>query len=438
MGKNNIDLEMKKGYPPSCNFQKTKRRITMKQENLLWNQLYNENGVNCKYFLDEVTDITKVMVKELIEENLNRELTDYIKSERYVHFKERKDYRNGYYQRKIVLTLGEIEVNVPRARNLRYKSKVIPAYKRFSSEFEEAVFSCFVNGVSTRNVKNITSAYISQQSVSNIFKKIDKLVYEFKTKRFEKKYKYLLLDGLWIGNKEPFKINKPILVVMGITEDNYQEIISFRVSDSESANCWIEVLEDIKSRGITEDDIELIVNDGAGGIKAAAEIVYPCAKQQLCFEHKIAGSLRTVSPKHRKEYSADCSNIWNGKSKSEIRSNLKEFDEKWSKIERRAVRKLKTNFDKTITYLDFNRKDWVLIRSTSRLERANKFFRQRTHYMGCFNGVKSVERIAFCIFWVYNEKGYHPKKKKVDQKEKKAAPHTPGEKKKKYIITQNT
>ncbi len=64
-------------------------------------------------------------------------------------------------------------------------------------------------------------------------------------------------------------VNKALLIVTGIHEDGYREILSAEVADSEDASCWENCFKSLKARGLT--GVKLVTSDGHKGIQAAVQ-----------------------------------------------------------------------------------------------------------------------------------------------------------------------
>jgi transposase-like protein len=60
-------------------------------------------------FLQEVTERSRRLVKELLEECIAKEFRGYIQASRYERRERRQDYRNGYRTRALMTTWGAIE-----------------------------------------------------------------------------------------------------------------------------------------------------------------------------------------------------------------------------------------------------------------------------------------------------------------------------------------
>src|SRR5437667_6686197 len=78
-----------------------------------------------KLLWSEVEISLKQYLKALIEALLKTELEAHLRALRYERSEERKDYRNGSYERTLATKFGEVEdLRVPRTRNGSYAPKL--------------------------------------------------------------------------------------------------------------------------------------------------------------------------------------------------------------------------------------------------------------------------------------------------------------------------
>ncbi len=99
------------------------------------------------------------------------------------------------------------------------------------------------------------------------------------------------------------------------------------LSQNEGAKFWLNVLTELKNRGL--ERVFIFCVDGLTGFPDAIETVYPQAKIQLCIVHKIRQSLKYVSWKERKEIAADLKSIYGANTLDEAEIALVSFAEKW-------------------------------------------------------------------------------------------------------------
>ena len=93
-------------------------------------------------------------------------------------------------------------------------------------------------------------------------------------------------------------VNKTLLIVTGIHEDGYREILSAEVADSEDASCWGNCFESLKARGLT--GVKLVTSDGHKGIQAAVQKEFLGASWQMCNAHFMRAVLKNIPKKDKK------------------------------------------------------------------------------------------------------------------------------------------
>lgn len=102
-------------------------------------------------------------------------------------------------------------------------------------------------------------------------------------------------------------VPKACMVILGINTAGYQEILSLRIHERETAASWVDMLDDLKSRGVK--DILFLCSDNLTGLEKAIEAVYPNTIRQICIVHQIRNSMNYVSFKDRRAIMADIKNI---------------------------------------------------------------------------------------------------------------------------------
>ncbi len=81
--------------------------------------------------------------------------------------------------------------------------------------------------------------------------------------------------------------------ILGIDQNGKKEVLGFYLAESEGANFWLGVLNDLKERGV--EDILIACVDGLKSFLTAINSVFPNAEVQLCVVHQIRNSLKYVS-----------------------------------------------------------------------------------------------------------------------------------------------
>jgi transposase-like protein len=193
---------------------------------------------------------------------------------------DRRGYRNGSYKRKLTTRVGTIEPEVPRDREGTFRTELFERYQRSEEALVMALMQMVVQGVSTRRVKKITtelcSREFSRQTVSNLTERLDQQVQAWVDRPLEKEYPFLLADAMQLKVRRQGGVRSTTaMIVVGISEEGYREILGFKVALRETGESWKELFEDLKERGLRE--VEVAISDAHEGLENALRASFPAA-----------------------------------------------------------------------------------------------------------------------------------------------------------------
>ena len=350
------------------------------------------------------------LVKELMESTLKEELVLYTGRASYQRSNKIPIYRNGCYLRSLVTQFGTIsDIRVPRIREGVFKTKVFRRYKRYQDIVEDLIEDIFLAGVSTRRVgeaiSKLLDTKVSHGTVSNIIKRLDTKVKEYRTKPILDEYQYLFLDGisLKIRYNNAYH-NRRVLVAYGITIFGERKFIGFIQAQGESSDAWESFINDLYRRGLTGKNLKLIIIDGAKGLRSALRLVYPLVPVQRCWAHKG----RNVSNYLPKRYQKDCTDelvtIYGAKNRQAAIDAFKAWKKKWHRVSERAVACVENDLEELLCVYSFPEAQRKKIRTTNIIERSFREVRRRTRVFSCFSNKESCDRIIFAIFTYMNNK----------------------------------
>ena len=349
-------------------------------------------------------------MKELLKELMQRTLSEDIEQMR------RRDAvvdasiisRNGYYRRSLITHVGMIhDLQVPRLRRGGFKTKVFRRYRRCERLVEDLIRDVFLAGVSTRRVGAAISALletkISSSSVSRITRSLDAQVRRFHYRSLLDEYQYLILDGIRLKIRYNRRYQtRTVLVAYGITLFGQRVLLDFRQAKGESQTAWEALLNSLYQRGLLGRNLKLIIMDGSAGLRAAAELVYPEAKIQRCWVHK----LRNVANACPKKYQAcvrKARNIYLAKDRRQAMQAFKRWKQSWQKHCPKAVSCLEQDIDELLNFFDCPKGHRIKVRTTNAIERSFREVRRRTNVFSCFSNPASTERIIYAIFTHLNQ-----------------------------------
>jgi len=343
------------------------------------------------------------IIQKLIQSCVNEEFALQIRADRYEHNPYRLDQRQGTYERSFTTTFGTSRILIPRIRyhKVKVRYSLFEKYQRRQKKFDRMVVLAMLLGLSVRKQRRFFKAFIgdavSHTTASKLIKSLEDDLKAFRTRPIEDKYKHLIIDGFWIKVKDGGKIKeKVILFVLGITFDNKKEVIAFRLAKGETEEEVTALLNDCYRRGLEGKHLKLISSDGAKGIRAAINMVYPYAKWQLCYTHKLRNLSANIryKTKNRRVLMRQARTIYKATSKRQAIKRFNRFCQDWQEIEPHAVSCFKKDFFETLHYYDFA-DDKNFISTTNHLERDLEEVRRRIKIQGYFKSDRSAN------LWVY-------------------------------------
>jgi putative transposase len=98
----------------------------------------------------------KEIVERLIQELLEAEMTEHIGAAPYERAEKRTGHRNGHKPRTLRTRVGTLNLLVPQDREGTFSTRLFSRYQRNEKALCLALMEMYVEGVSTRKVKEIT------------------------------------------------------------------------------------------------------------------------------------------------------------------------------------------------------------------------------------------------------------------------------------------
>src|SRR6202049_4010107 len=353
---------------------------------------------------------TRQALKELLEKDAEQQMADHLGLKWHERSKpaERVDYRNGFYERDYVTPVGVIHLRIPRTRQRSFLPRGIGRLERRAPEVAELIRQAFLRGVSTRQVGRVvavlTGEPVSAQTVSRLTRVLDQAVRAYQQRRLGDEWAYLVLDGVWLKVRRAFGPQKVLLLVAyGIRRDGTRELLAFVRAKSESQAGWEGLLNDLYRRGLRGQRLQLVITDGLTGLAATIPAVYPRARHQRCWVHKMRNILEKVRRSDHDAVKRDAQRIYQAENQAAARRDVERFRFRWQAQYSPMVERLERDLPELLTFFDFPRHLWRTLRTTNAIERCFVEVRRRTRPMVVFTNVESGVHISYAIFSRCNE-----------------------------------
>lgn len=342
----------------------------------------------------DVEDALKNLFKDTLQEMLNAELTEHLGYEKNEYTDDNENYRNGYSNKTIHSSQGDIQLNVPRDRQGSFDPIVVEKGQKDISNIESKIIRMYARGMSNKDIhdqiEEIYGVKISPDMVTAITDKIIPEIQEWKQRQLNEQYAIVFVDATYFSVKENgVVVKKAVYIALGVTMEGEKEILGFYIGDSESAKYWMSVLNEFKNRGLK--DILIMCADGLKGLKEAIAAVYPKTEFQRCIVHLIRNTLKYVSYKDRKELAQDLKLIYTASREDEAYSNLQELKEKWSK-RKVSLENWENNWDNVQPFFKYGPQTRKIMYTTNAIESLNNCYKRLNKGRRVFPTVQALEK----------------------------------------------
>lgn len=339
-------------------------------------------------------------IRVVLETVLEEEVERMVGAERFARMANRKDVRNGSYLRRVLTSMGSVEINMPRARQGGAPTEVLGRYRRRTDELDQTITQAYVSGVSTRDMEKVTGALaghaVKRSTVSRVTKALDERVAELRTSRIEQRFPYLYLDATFIHARWARAVeNVSILVAYGVGEDGHRHLLGVSIGAEESEASWTALLTELVERGL--DGVQLVIADEHQGLASAVRRLLPEAKRQRCSVHLMRNVASRAPRRLRSRLGNALSRIFRESSLDEAKKRLAELKLGLGSQLPEAMECLENGFASATVFFSFPRPHWKRIRSTNSLERLHGELKRRINSVGAFPDRDAALRLATAV-----------------------------------------
>jgi putative transposase len=328
-------------------------------------------------------------VQQLLQHVLEAEVDQLLgrkRSERRSAVDPQSGYRNGYGKpRKLALSNGTIMVRRPRVRGLeeRFESRILPLFKRRTQEVGNLLPELYLHGLAERDfdlaLRGLLGdgAPLSPASIARL-KTAWQTEYEVWKSRplHDLEVVYLWVDGIYV--KAGLEKDKAaLLTVIAALRDGRKVVLTVTSGQRESIEGWSAILRDLKARGLNTPN--LVVGDGNLGIWGALANVFPEAKEQRCWNHRIMNIMDQVPKKQQPEARQLVTKIPYAGTREQAEKLKRDF-QAWCRKRNleAAAKRLDDDWERMMTFYGFPKEHWQHLRTTNVVESPFAVVRLRT------------------------------------------------------------
>ncbi|MBM3277888.1 MAG: IS256 family transposase [Candidatus Handelsmanbacteria bacterium] len=319
--------------------------------------------------------LLKELSKGLVERMLQGELTHHLGYEKHaVEGRNGGNSRNGSTAKRVQTGQGELALEVPRDREGSFTPQIVPKGERRLPGFDERIISLYARGMTVAEIQgHREELFGAEVSPGLILDVTDSVLAEVKA---------------W-----QCRPVSAVYLALGVTLEGDKELLGLWLSPNEGAKFWLQVLTELKSRGLRQVLIACV--DGRSGFPEALEAVFPLAQVQLCIVHLVRQSLRFVTYKDRKQVAGDLKKIYQAATTAEAQVPLDAFASTWDAKYASISRLWRGQWDQWTTFVAYPPEIRKVISTTNAIESLNHSLRKILKSRGAFPTDDAVTKLLF-------------------------------------------
>jgi putative transposase len=343
--------------------------------------------------------ILKQLSKQLMERLLEMEMTNHLGYMKHaVEGNNTGNSRNGKTKKTVKTGNGQIEIAVPRDRQSEFEPILVEKRQSHLKGLDDQVLSLYARGMTVRDIQShLTELYgteISRDLISTMTDAVLEDVTEWRNRPLDKIYPIVFVDGFVAKCRLDGRVsNRTVYVIYGINMEGQKEVLGLYIGENEGAKFWLQVLTELKNRGI--DDIFILCADGLKGLPESVEATFPKATFQTCVVHMVRHSLNYVPYQEKKAVAADLKKIYQSSTRESASEALDDFELTWGEKYAAIVKSWRQNWEKIMPFLDFPLEIRKVIYTTNIVKSLNATLRKAVRNRGHFSTEDSLMKVLY-------------------------------------------
>lgn len=346
---------------------------------------------------EDADEALKELFGPIFESLLQGEMSHHLGYENNnKEYKQTQNRRNGYGQKTVHTTKGDITIDTPREGDGSFEPQLISKRQRDVSGIEDKVLAMYARGMSQRDIsKTIEDIYgfsISHEMVSDITDAILPELEEWRNRPLKKCYAFLFVDCMYVTLRSGYEAKEcAVYTILGYDLNGYKDILGLWLSESKSKNYWMQIFDELKARGI--EDVFFMSMDGVSGLEEGAKAIFPKIIVQRCIVHLIRNSIKYVPSKDYKKFTQELKKVYGAPNLKAAAAAFESFCRTWEQYPG-AIEVWKRNFKFVEQLYDYGSDVRRIMYTTNAIESINSSFRKVTK-KGAFPNENALFKLLY-------------------------------------------
>jgi putative transposase len=339
------------------------------------------------------------LTRRLVERALEVELTDHLG---YEPHREPPggtgNTRNGSTAKTLQTEQGPVEIKSPRDRESSFEPRLVRKRQRRFEGFDEKILALYSRGMSTRDIeahlRELYGVSVGRDLISRVTDAVMDDVREWQARPLEDVYPVVFLDALVVKVRDGGSVQrKACYLALAIGMDGHREVLGMWFQETEGAKFWMQVLADLKQRGVS--DILVCCVDGLKGFPEAIEAIFPHTVVQTCIVHLIRHSLKYVPRREYDKVVKDLRLIYTAVDADAAQAALEAFDDKWGQRFPVITQAWLNAWEHVTPFMAFPPDVRRVIYSTNSIEALNRQLRKAIKTKGHFPHEEAARKLIY-------------------------------------------
>jgi putative transposase len=339
------------------------------------------------------------LTKRLVERAMAAELTEHLG---YEHGQAPPggvgNARNGMTAKTLHTGHGSVRIEQPRDRQGSFEPQIVRKHQRRFEGFDDKIIAMYGRGMSVRDIqahlRELYGVEVGHDLISRVTDAVLEDVREWQARPLEDVYPILFLDALIVKVRDAGAVrNKACYVAIGVNLEGERDVLGLWFQSSEGAKFWLQVLNELKQRGVR--DVLICCVDGLKGFPEAIEAVFPHTWVQTCIVHLIRQSLRFVPDKHRRPVAADLKPIYTAVDVDTAAEALAQFETGWGERYPMIGKTWREAWEHVIPFLAFPTDVRRVVYTTNTIEALHRQIRKTIKTRGHFPTEEAARKLIY-------------------------------------------
>jgi putative transposase len=339
------------------------------------------------------------LTRRLVERAMSAELTDHLGYEPHHEPPGGTDNtRNATTPKTLVTEHGPVAIEAPRDRNGSFEPKIVRKGQRRFQGFDDKILALYSRGLSVRDIEahlhEIYGVKVGRDLISRVTDAVMEDVRAWQQRPLEDVYPVVFLDCLVLKIREGATVQRrACYLALGVTVDGDRDVLGMWFQETEGAKFWMQVLADLKQRGV--QDILICCVDGLKGFPEAIEAIFPKTVVQTCIVHLIRHSLKYVPRRERERVARDLKPIYTAVDAETAQEELERFDETWGARLPVITQAWLNAWEHVTPFLAFPPEVRRVIYTTNAIEALNRQLRKAIKTKGHFPNEEAARKLIY-------------------------------------------